>query len=55
MLYPLAHLGLARAAMLLDDPRKARSAYETFLELWKDADGDLPPLREARLEYSRLR
>ena len=55
MLYPLAHLGLARAAVLIHDTTKARSAYEAFLALWKDADSNLPALQEARLEYSRLR
>ena len=55
ILYPLAHLGLARSAVLVNNPGKARSAYEAFLALWKDADPDLRPLKEARLEYSRLR
>jgi len=54
MLYPLAQLGLARAATLLNDTAKARSAYEAFLALWKDADANLPPVQQARLEYSRL-
>ena len=55
MLYPLAHLGLARAAVLANNPEKARAAYDAFLALWKDADPDLRPLKDARLEYSRLR
>jgi len=55
VLYPLAYLGLARSAMLVNNPEKARSAYEAFLALWKDADPDLRPLKDARLEYSRLR
>jgi tetratricopeptide (TPR) repeat protein len=54
MLYPLAHLGLARSAMLLHDTDKARSHYESFLALWRDADANLPPLQEGRLEYSRI-
>jgi hypothetical protein len=41
--------------MLANNPGKARGAYEAFLALWKDADPDLRPLKEARLEYSRLR
>ncbi len=53
-LWPLAHLGLARAAMLQGDTAKARKAYEDFFELWKDADVDLPVLVEARKEYERL-
>jgi tetratricopeptide (TPR) repeat protein len=54
VLYPLAHLGLARAAALTNDTGKARSAYETFFTLWKEADSDLQPLKDARAEYSRL-
>ena len=54
MLFPLAQLGAARAAVLLDDTAKARSAYKAFLTLWKDADAHLPQMRDARLEYSRL-
>jgi tetratricopeptide (TPR) repeat protein len=55
VLYPLAYLGLARASLLVNNPEKARSAYEAFLALWKDADPDLRPLKDARQEYSRLR
>jgi tetratricopeptide (TPR) repeat protein len=54
VLYPLAHLGLARAAMMANDAGKARRAYEDFLTLWNNADPDLQPLKDARLEYSRL-
>jgi tetratricopeptide (TPR) repeat protein len=54
VLFPLAHLGAARAAMLTTDTDSARKSYEEFFSLWKDADPDLPPLKEARLEYSRL-
>jgi eukaryotic-like serine/threonine-protein kinase len=55
MLYPLAHLGLARAAALTTDLETARTEYEQILTLWKDADADLQPLKDARLEQSRLR
>jgi len=55
MLYPLAQLGVARAAVLLRDVEKARAGYVAFLSLWKNADSNLPLLQEARLEYSRLR
>ena len=51
----LARLGLARALDLQGDPVKARAAYDAFLELWKDADPDVPFLRQARAEYQRLR
>jgi hypothetical protein len=52
--YPLAHVGLARAAAMNNDTDKARKAYETFLGLWSTADPDLEVLQNARLEYSRL-
>jgi hypothetical protein len=34
---------------------RSRDEYDRFFELWKDADADLPVLKQARLEYSRLR
>jgi hypothetical protein len=55
----LALLGLARA-YALDAARdsaardKARTAYQEFLALWKDADPDIPILREAKEEYANL-
>jgi eukaryotic-like serine/threonine-protein kinase len=52
-LYPLAHLGLARTAVLSGETTKARKAYQDFFALWKDADPDIPVLREARREYER--
>jgi tetratricopeptide (TPR) repeat protein len=54
-LYPLAHLGLARAAAMMGDTAKSRKAYEDFFALWKDADPDLPILIEAKKEYQNLR
>ena len=50
----LAHLQLGRAYALLGDKTKARSAYQDFLVLWKDADPDIPILQEAKAEYSKL-
>jgi hypothetical protein len=38
-----------------NDVAKARKEYEAFFALWNAADSDLPVLRDARLEYSRLR
>jgi serine/threonine protein kinase/tetratricopeptide (TPR) repeat protein len=55
--YPLAalaHLGLARAYALSGDTVKARTAYQDFLTLWKDADPDIPILKEAKAEYAKL-
>jgi eukaryotic-like serine/threonine-protein kinase len=54
-LYPLAHLGLARAAALTGDLSKSRKAYQDFLALWKDADSDIPVLQEAKQEYEKLK
>ncbi|HXG68667.1 MAG TPA: tetratricopeptide repeat protein, partial [Blastocatellia bacterium] len=54
-LWPLAHLGLARAAALQGDVAKSRKAYEDFFRLWKDADVELPVLIEAKREYERLK
>jgi eukaryotic-like serine/threonine-protein kinase len=50
----LAHLGLARAYALQDDRVKSRVAYQDFLTLWKDADPDIPILKQAKAEYAKL-
>ena len=54
-LFPLAHLGLARAASLQNDSTKARKAYEDFFALWKDADQDIPILVDAKKEYEKVK
>jgi len=54
-LYPLAHLGLARASVLSGDTAKARKEYQDFLALWKDADADLPVVQQAKDEYAKLK
>jgi predicted Zn-dependent protease len=51
----LARLGLARAYALQGNTAKARTAYQDFLTLWKDADPDIPVLKQAKAEYSRLK
>jgi Tfp pilus assembly protein PilF len=51
----LAHLGLARAYSLSGDTAKARTAFENFFTLWKDADPDIPILKEAKAEYAKLK
>ena len=53
-LYALAHLGLARAAVLTGDVAAARQGYERLLALWAEADANLPLLADARREYARL-
>jgi Tfp pilus assembly protein PilF len=50
----LAHLGLARAYALSGDTAKAKTAYQDFLTLWKEADPDIPILKEAKAEYAKL-
>jgi TolA-binding protein len=55
MLYPLAHLGLARASALTQDTATARKSYEQFLTLWKNADAGLRVVTDARNEQSALR
>jgi hypothetical protein len=51
---PLAHLGLARAYAMQADNVKAKAAYQDFLTLWKDADPDIPILKQAKAEYAKL-
>ena len=51
---PLAQLGLARAYALQGDRENSRKAYDDFFTTWKDADPDLPILRQARAEYKKL-
>jgi eukaryotic-like serine/threonine-protein kinase len=51
----LAHLDLARAFALSADTAKARTAYQDFFALWKDADPDIPILKQAKAEYEKLK
>ena len=50
----LAHLQLGRAFALSGDKIKAKAAYQDFLTLWKDADPDIPILKQAKAEYAKL-
>ena len=50
----LARLQLGRAYALSGDTAKAKTAYQDFLTLWKDADADIPILKQARAEYARM-
>jgi tetratricopeptide (TPR) repeat protein len=50
----LAHLQLGRAYVISGDRAKAKKAYQDFLTLWKDADADIPVLKQARAEYAKL-
>jgi predicted Zn-dependent protease len=51
----LAHLQVGRAYALQGDSAKARTAYQDFLALWKDAAPDVPILKEAKAEYAKLK
>jgi eukaryotic-like serine/threonine-protein kinase len=50
----LARLGLSRAFALSGDTLKAKTAYQDFLTLWKEADPDIPVLKQAQAEYAKL-
>ena len=50
----LAHLGLARAHTLQGDEARGRVEYQEFLTLWKDADSDIPVLKQSKAEYEKL-
>jgi DNA-binding winged helix-turn-helix (wHTH) protein/tetratricopeptide (TPR) repeat protein len=50
----LAHLGLGRAYALAGDKNRSKTAYQDFLTLWKDADADIPILKEAKSEHAKL-
>ena len=55
--YPLAalaHLQLVRAYAMQGDIAKARASYQDFLTIWKDADPDIPILKEAKTVYAKL-
>jgi serine/threonine protein kinase/tetratricopeptide (TPR) repeat protein len=54
LLGSLAHLQLGRAYAISGDATQAKPAYQSFFALWKDADADIPILREARAEYLKL-
>jgi hypothetical protein len=51
---PLTRLGLARALAMYGDAIGARTAYQDFLTLWKDADPDIPIFNQAKAEYAKL-
>jgi tetratricopeptide (TPR) repeat protein/predicted Ser/Thr protein kinase len=52
--YNLSHLGLGRAQALQGNTTAAKSAYQDFFAAWKDADPDLPVLKQAKAEYEKL-
>jgi tetratricopeptide (TPR) repeat protein len=54
LVYPLAHIGLARALMLTGNREGACKTYQDLFTLWKDADRDLPVLQQAHAEYTAI-
>jgi len=52
--HSLAKLGLGRAYAISGDTSKARAAFQDFFALWKDADPEIPILKEAKAEYAKL-
>jgi len=51
----LAHLQLGRSYVVTGDIAKARSAYQDFFTVWKEADPDIPVLKEAKAEYEKIK
>jgi hypothetical protein len=51
----LAHLQLGRAYAMSGDTTKVKGAYNDFFTLWKDADPDIPILKQAKAEYAKLK
>ena len=54
MYAPLAQLGLGRAFAIGGDREKSRKAYDEFFATWKNADPDIPILKQAKAEYAKL-
>jgi DNA-binding winged helix-turn-helix (wHTH) protein/tetratricopeptide (TPR) repeat protein len=54
VLYPLAYLGAARAYAMENKKVESRHEYEAFFNRWKDADADLPILKQAKQEFAQL-
>jgi eukaryotic-like serine/threonine-protein kinase len=53
--YVLARLAAGRAYAAQGDTAKARTAYQDFFAFWKDADPDVPLLKQAKAEYEKIR
>jgi len=54
VLLPYDQLGLARAYAAAGDKVHSRTAYQDFFAIWKDADPDVPVLRDAKAEYAKV-
>jgi len=53
--YSVSYLGMARGYALAGDTASAKKAFQDFSELWKDADPDIPVLKQAKTEYAKLK
>jgi hypothetical protein len=53
-LVALVHYQIGRASLVEGDAAGARKAYQDFFALWKDADPDIPILKQAKAEYAKL-
>jgi len=51
----LAHLQIGRAYAMAGDTAKAKASYQDFFKIWKDADSDVPILKQAKAEYAKLK
>jgi tetratricopeptide (TPR) repeat protein len=51
---PLSQLGLAQAYAKQSDFKNSRKAYDDFFATWKDADPNIPILKQAKAEYAKL-
>ena len=54
-LYALSYLGLARSLAVTGNMSKSQKSYQDFFSLWKEADPDIPILKQAREEYAKLK
>jgi eukaryotic-like serine/threonine-protein kinase len=50
-----AHLEVGRTYAIVDDTVKSKAAYQDFFALWKDADPDIPLLKQAKAESEKLK
>ena len=51
----LAHPQIGRAHAMAGDTARAKAAYQDFFNVWKDADPNIPILKEAKAEYAKLK
>jgi len=50
----IAHLQIARAFAMAGDAAKAKAAYQGFVSSWREADADIPVLKEAKAEFAKV-